>query len=77
MSNTLTLQVWAQGDRTVGDGTFSAKVEFEMYDPELIPLAKESLAEAFGNIWDVAPRLVHIMTQAEFDEYTSDYDVEG
>lgn len=71
-----TFQVWAQGDRAVGGGTLSAKVEVDLGDdPKLIFLTKDALSDAFEMIWDIALRYVHVMTQEEYDEYTSDHNV--
>ena len=73
-----TFRLWTAGDQTVGDGQLQAKVELDMPDDEeMIRLAKDSLVDAFAKMWDTAARRIFVMTEEEYDEYTSDHDNDG
>jgi phosphotransacetylase len=70
---TTVFHVWHQGDPSVGDGTLTAKVEVDIGE-DMNVATKESLVRAFSLIWDARPKMVHIMTGAEYDKYTSSQD---
>ncbi len=73
-----TFQVWADGDRTVGDGTLQAKVELDMAeDKEELRVVKDALAESFSLIWDTAVGRISVMTQEEYDAYTAEENESG
>jgi hypothetical protein len=69
-NNETTLIAWGEGDRTVGDGTFRAEMKVDALDPDMVSFLKEELAKALSQVWDLAPRFVHVMTKVEFEAYT-------
>ena len=68
MANT-TFIAWAEGDRTVGDGTFNAKIEMDHVESD-VDWARDHLRATLSHLWDVGVSRVQILTQAEFDAYT-------
>lgn len=70
----ITLVAWAHGDATVGDGTFNAKFELDVGSEEDAGFIKSELKGVLSVAWDLQERFIHVMTQEEFDEYTSDHD---
>lgn len=63
------LIAWAQGDITIGDGTLFATFDSDMHEDN-IRWAKLELKKMLIELWD--NKNVHVMTQAEFEKYTSE-----
>lgn len=71
MSADIVLYAFAEGDRTVGDGTFFATLTLECLsmDDEQIAHAKEAFAIMLSPIWDVPESRVCVMTKQQYKEW--------
>lgn len=65
------LVVWGLGDPTVGDGTFNATLDADIAEEDL-PFVKDDLRRLMSTVWDLDVRRVHVMTEDEFDRFTSE-----
>ena len=69
-NNKVKLVGWGDGDRTVGDGTFHFDLVVDAVPPDMLDHLKERIKEDLSEVWDLAPRYVHVMTEEEFAAYT-------
>jgi len=69
-----TFHIWANGDRTVGDGTFSATMTTDPFDVEADEAAvKRHLGKTLACAWDIRQSDVHVMTDEEWKAWTKEH----
>jgi len=65
------LIAWAEGDRTVGDGTYTAQFETNTVRPSDVEWVKKQYAAMLSDLWDIRIRNIHVMTEEEHLAYTA------
>jgi len=64
------LVAFAEGDRTVGDGTFTASFETDAICPSDIEWVKQQYVKMLSDLWDIRSRYIHVFTKEEYEAYT-------